>query len=307
MLAMSKTPILIAGPTASGKSALALHLAQALGGAIINTDSMQVYEGLRVLAATPSDDEQALAPHYLYGVLDPSVRCSAGRWARMAVDVLSEVEGKGLTPIFVGGTGLYFKALMEGLSAIPEIPDEVRAQAEARKAKAGVAGLFADVAARDPRSAGRLRPTDAQRIQRAWEVLEATGRGLAEWQSQHGAPVIKGAAARLVLEPPRAWLYERSDRRFDQMLTQGALEEVAALVGRGLDPTLPALKALGVRELAVYLEGEMSLEDASEKAKMLTRRYAKRQMTWMRNQMADWERLDPSAKAVNEAALLCVT
>ena len=307
MLGMSKTPILIAGPTASGKSALALHLAQALGGAIINTDSMQVYEGLHVLSAAPSDDEQAAAPHYLYGVLDPSIRCSAGRWARMAVEVLSEVAEKGVRPIFVGGTGLYFKALMEGLSAIPEIPEEVRAQAEARKAQAGVAGLFADVAARDPKTAGRLRPTDAQRIQRAWEVLKATGRGLAEWQSRHGEPVIKGSAARLVLAPPRAWLYERCDQRFDQMLAQGALAEVAALMERRLDPTLPALKALGVRELAAHLAGELSLEEASEKAKMLTRRYAKRQMTWMRNQMGDWARLDPSQETMNEAALLHLT
>lgn len=291
---MSKTPILIAGPTASGKSALALHLARGLGGAIINTDSMQIYSGLEVLTAAPSAEERAAAPHFLYGALDPSERCSAGRWARMAEEALSEVRGQGLTPIFVGGTGLYFRSLTDGLSAIPPVPPEIRARAEELLKTKGIEGLLAQVAVRDPETAGALRPTDTQRIQRAWEVLEATGRGLAAWQAEAGAPVLSGPHIRIALEPPRDWLYARCDARFDQMLTQGALDEVAALMNRGLDPTLPAMKALGVRELADHLAGHLTLAEASERAKMLTRRYAKRQMTWMRNQMTDWPRLDPS-------------
>jgi len=291
---MSKTPILIAGPTASGKSALALHLARGLGGAIINTDSMQIYSGLEVLTAAPDAAERAAAPHFLYGALDPSQRCSVGRWARMAVEALADVRARGLTPIFVGGTGLYFRSLTEGLSAIPPVPAEIRARAEDLLKTQGNEGLLAHVAARDPETARGLRPTDTQRVQRAWEVLEATGRGLAAWQAEAGAPVLSGPAIRIALEPPRDWLYARCDARFDQMLGQGALDEVAALMNRGLDPTLPAMKALGVRELADHLAGHLTLAEASERAKMLTRRYAKRQMTWMRNQMTDWPRLDPS-------------
>jgi len=291
---MSKTPILIAGPTASGKSALALHLARVLGGAIINTDSMQIYSGLEVLTAAPSAEERAAAPHFLYGALDPSQRCSAGRWARMAAGALADVREHGLTPIFVGGTGLYFRALTEGLSAIPEVPPVVRTHAEEKIEKLGIEGLLADLAARDPDTAKGLRPTDPQRIQRAWEVLEASGKGLLAWQAEAGAPVLSGLTFRMALEPPRDWLYARCDARFDQMLTGGALGEVAALMKRGLDPSLPAMKALGVRELADHLAGHLTLAEASERAKMLTRRYAKRQMTWMRNQMSDWPRLDPS-------------
>jgi len=291
---MSKTPILIAGPTASGKSALALQLAAELGGAIINTDSMQIYAGLEVLSAAPSERERAAAPHFLYGVLDASERCSAGRWAGLAANALKSVREDGLTPIFVGGTGLYFRALTDGLSPIPQVPPEVRARALERLKSGGNEGLLADIAVRDPETAARLRPTDSQRIQRAWEVLEATGRGLAAWQGEAGRPLIEGPMRRLVLEPPRDWLYARCEKRFDEMLTAGALQEVTGLVKRGLDPSLPAMKALGVRELAAHLAGELSLDEASERAKMLTRRYAKRQMTWMRNQMADWPRVDPS-------------
>lgn len=291
---MSKTPILIAGPTASGKSALALHLAGSVGGAIINTDSMQVYSGLEVLTAAPSAEERAAAPHFLYGALDPSERCSAGRWARMAEEALAHVQGQGLTPIFVGGTGLYFRSLTDGLSAIPPVPPEIRARAEDLLKTQGIEGLLAQVVARDPETAGALRATDTQRIQRAWEVLESTGRGLAAWQAEAGAPVLSGPCVRIALEPPRDWLYARCDGRFEQMLAQGALDEVAALIKRGLDPSLPAMKALGVRELADHLAGRIILAEASERAKMLTRRYAKRQMTWMRNQMTDWPRLDPS-------------
>ncbi len=299
---MLRTPILIAGPTASGKSALALFLAREFGGAIINTDSMQVYEGLRVLTAAPGDEERAQAPHYLYGIYDPAERCSAGRWVRRAAETLKDVEAQGLTPIFVGGTGLYFRALTQGLSAIPSIPAEVRARASARHAELGAVGLYEELLSRDPETAQNLKASDSQRLQRAWEVLEATGKGLAAWQGEEDKPVLSGPTKRLVLAPPRDWLYRRCDRRFDGMLGQGALDEVRALVARRLDPSLPAAKALGVRELAAHLAGEISLDEAGERAKRLTRRYAKRQMTWMRNQMADWLRLDPTCEDMCDEA-----
>ncbi len=291
---MSKTPILIAGPTASGKSHLALALATRVGGALINADSMQIYDGLRVLTARPSEDELSQAPHLLYGVLDAATRCSVGLWGRMAAGALTEVAAKGLTPIFAGGTGLYFRALTEGLSAIPEIPEHVRGAALARLEQHGIAGLLAEVTAKDPATASQLRPGDSQRIQRAWEVLEATGKGLAAWQATAGEPVLAGPTVRMVLTPPRPWLYGRCEARFDHMLEAGALDEVAALMERNLDASLPAMKALGVRELAALSRGEISKEAALEDAKKLTRRYAKRQLTWMRNQLGDWPQLDPS-------------
>lgn len=300
---MSQTPILIAGPTASGKSALALAVARARKGAIVNTDSMQIYSGLGVLTASPSRSELAEAPHFLYGALDPAVRCSVGQWARLAADALVEIESEGLVPIFVGGTGLYFRALTQGLTAIPPVPADVRARADALIAEEGTGGLFADLVARDPGTAKNLAPGDRQRIQRAWEVLEATGHGLSAWQDRQDEPVWDGPVQRLALAPPRDWLYQRCDSRFDAMLDQGAIEEVGALLRRGLDPALPAMKALGVREIAAYIAGDISLQEAAERAKMLTRRYAKRQMTWMRNQMADWPRIDPSQSGAIDAAL----
>ncbi len=300
---MTKTPILIAGPTASGKSQLALDLANRLGGAIINTDSMQVYKDLRVLTARPSEEEEAQAPHFLYGVIDASVRCSAGVWGRMAAETLIEVERAGLRPIFVGGTGLYFAALTQGLSAIPEIPSYIRAQA-ARRIDAGeIDDLFQDLVRRDPESAARMGPTDTQRIQRAWEVLQATDKGLSEWNREKQEPVLKEPPIRIVLEPVRNRLYARCEKRFEIMLSEGALDEVRLLLKRGLSPTLPALKALGVRELGDYLSGHIQLGQAIGRSKMMTRRYAKRQLTWMRNQMEDWDRLDPASKTLFDDAM----
>jgi len=299
---MSHTPILIAGPTASGKSALALHLAEEVGGALINADSMQIYRGLTVLTAAPDEAERARAPHFLYEALDPSERCSVGQWARMATDALGEIKSQDLTPIFVGGTGLYFRALIQGLASIPPIPEDVRTRADAAIAAEGAGWLLEDLSARDPETASKLQPTDRQRIQRAWEVLEATGQGLIAWQGEDDRPVLRGDVRQMVLAPPRDWIYERCNRRFDEMMDAGAPDEVRGLLARELDPSLPAMKALGVREIAAYLNGEMSLGESSEQAKMLTRRYAKRQMTWMRNQMGTWPRLDPSQDTFMEEA-----
>ncbi len=300
---MAGAPILIAGPTASGKSALALDLARALGGAIINCDSMQIYQGLRILTARPSEAEERQAPHLLYGVLPPSERCSAGRYGELAAEAIETCAAKGWRAIFVGGTGLYFKALTEGLSAIPPVPAKIRADANERLAEAGLAGLYADLMARDPETAKGLRASDAQRVQRAWEVREASGRGLADWQREPKRPLIFGPWHGLVLAPERDWLYARCDARFAQMAATGGLDEVAALMAKNLDPSLPAMKALGVRELAAVVRGTLHKADAMAQAQMLTRRYAKRQLTWMRNQMADWARLDPEAGELTSAAL----
>ncbi len=301
-----QAPILIAGPTASGKSALALELARALGGAIINCDSMQIYDGLRILTARPSVEEEAQAPHLLYGVLPPEERCSAGRYGQLATEALETCRAKGWRPIFVGGTGLYFRALTEGLSAIPEVPDDVRRAADARLDEGGPSALYDDLMTRDPETAQGLRASDPQRVQRAWEVLEATGRGLASWQQEPKHPIISGAWQGLVLAPEREWLYRRCDARFEVMLNTGGIEEAVALVARGISPGLPAMKALGVRELGALAAGQMTKEEATARAQMLTRRYAKRQLTWMRNQMGDWPRLDPAGDDLGAAAKIAL-
>lgn len=301
-----QTPILIAGPTASGKSALALGLARTLGGAIINCDSMQVYEGLRVLTARPSAEEEAQVPHLLYGVLPPSTRCSAGRYGQLAMEALATCAEEGWRPIFVGGTGLYFRALTEGLSAIPKVPDSVRETADAQIAQGGIESLFADLQRRDPETAAGLRASDPQRIQRAWEVLEATGRGLSDWQAEPKHPVIQGNWQGLVLEPDRSWLYARCDQRFETMLATGGVAEAAGLMALNLNPGLPAMKALGVRELGAMAAGDLTRAEAVAQAQMLTRRYAKRQLTWMRNQMGDWPRLDPAASDLVDQAITLI-
>lgn len=284
--------VLIAGPTASGKSALALALAEELGGTVINADSMQVYDGLRILSARPTPEEEARAPHRLYGHVPPAERYTVARWLADATAVIAAVRAEGRVPIVVGGTGLYFKALTEGIAAVPPIPDELRARLAGEAQADGIPALHARLATLDAEAAERLSPNDTTRVLRALEVIEATGRPLADWQREEGAaPVIDVAKARtIVLEPDRAELYARIDRRFEQMVAAGALEETRALLARGLAPSLPAMKAIGIREFAAHLAGTLSLDDAIARAKMESRRYAKRQGTWFRNQMGDWGR-----------------
>jgi tRNA dimethylallyltransferase len=282
--------ILIAGPTASGKSAAALELAIRLGGTVINADSMQVYRELDVLTARPSPAEMQLAPHRLYGTVPAAEAYSAGRFLEDAARALAEAKAQGSVPIFVGGTGLYFKALIEGLAAVPDIPPAIRKVWRERAARIGAGGLYAELQARDPAMAARLRPTDPQRIVRALEVIDATGTSLADWQEgSAAAPLLDpGQALKLVVAPEREPLYAAIDARFDRMLERGAVKEVGTLLALGLDPTLPAMRAHGVRELAAFLAGESSLETAIEKSKTESRRYAKRQMTWLRRFMQDW-------------------
>jgi tRNA dimethylallyltransferase len=297
--------VLIAGPTASGKSALALTLAEKLGGTIINADSMQVYTNLRVITARPSVEEESRAPHRLYGHVDEAENYSVGRWINDAGVALAEIEAQGRVPIVVGGTGLYFKALTSGLAAVPPVPAEIRAQVRARLQSDGVAPLYAELIERDPVTAHRLMPLDRVRIARALEVILATGRSLSEWHQEGMAPLIDPArTARVFIATERTELVARIERRFATMLEAGALDEARALAARKLDPLLPALKAHGVPWLVRHLQGEISLEEAAEGAVMDTRRYAKRQHTWFRGQMADWPSAPPDqALAVLESQL----
>ncbi len=288
--------VLIAGPTASGKSAAALRLAEAVareGRAawIVNVDAMQVYDALRVLTARPSFEEEARAPHRLYGHVPAATRYSVGMWLADAKGVLAEAERAGALAILTGGTGLYFRALTEGLAEIPAIPRETHAVWAARLKAEGVERLHDTLAERDPVSAAAIRRNDRQRTLRALEVLDATGRTLDEWRSAPAVPPVVGAdAPRVVLEPDRAELHRRIEARFDHMAEAGALDEVVALLAQNLDPELPAMKAIGVRAFAAHLSGEISLAAAIARAKTETRRYAKRQTTWFRNQAPDWPR-----------------
>ena len=286
--------VLIAGPTASGKSALALALAERIGGTVINADSMQVYGDLRVLTARPLPEEEALVPHLLYGHVDAVEDYSVGRWLGGAGRALSEAERAKRVPIFVGGTGLYFKGLTQGLSAIPAVPREVRERVRGEAEGAASTELYAKLASADPRTAARLRPSDRQRIIRALEVFAATGRPLAEWQERPGVPLIRPEEAIAVfLSVERAALHARIDARFDAMLEAGALGEVQALAARKLDPRLPVMKAHGVPWLLRHLAGEISLDEAAAGGKADTRRYAKRQETWFRHQLEGWKWIEP--------------
>lgn len=283
----SDIAVLIAGPTASGKSAAALALAQAVGGIVINADSMQVYRELSVLSARPPEADMARAPHWLYGHVGASERYSVGRYQMDAARALAEARAQHRLPIFVGGTGLYFAALTDGLADIPPIPADIREAARNLLQALGVAGLHAELAQHDPETASGLRPTDPQRILRAWEVLEATGRPLSGWQKEAGTPVLHGMRLiRLVLDIDRFELRERIRLRFLNMLEEGAMDEAARL--QGLDPTLPAAKVLGLRELIAYQSGQLPLADAITLAVTATRQFAKRQVTWFRNRMAGW-------------------
>jgi tRNA dimethylallyltransferase len=279
--------VLIAGPTASGKSGVALALADEIGGTVINADSMQVYGDLRIITARPSRGEEARVPHRLYGHVDAAENYSVGRWLKDVGPVIDEVRAAGRVPILVGGTGLYFKALTTGLSAIPPTPPEVREAVRARLDAEGAAGLHAELLKRDP--ATQVRPSDPTRIARALEVLEATGRPLSEWHREALPPLLDPArAVKVFLAAERDALARQISTRFDTMLVAGALDEVRALAARKLDPLLPAMKAHGVPWLIRHLNGEISLEEAAEGGKNDTRRYTKRQFTWARHQLPDW-------------------
>ncbi len=281
--------MLIAGPTASGKSALALKLAGQLGGTIVNANSMQVYRDLRVITARPGVEEEAHVPHRLYGHVDAAENYSVGRWCRDVATVLVECADEGLTPILVGGTGLYFKALTVGLAAVPPIPADIRVAIRSRLQSEGVRPLYAELLERDPMTAHRLMPNDRSRISRALEVVLATGRSLADWHREGMPPLIDaGRAVKVFVTCERDELVRRIETRFAAMLEAGALDEIRALEARKLDPTLPAMKAHGVPWLIRHLRGEIPLEEAAAGAIMDTRRYAKRQLTWFRNQMKDW-------------------
>jgi tRNA dimethylallyltransferase len=285
----AKQAVLIAGPTASGKSALALQLAEKLGGTIVNADSMQVYRDLRVLTARPSPEEEARVPHRLYGHMDAAENYSVGRWCRDVAEVLTELADKSRVAILVGGTGLYFKALTQGLAAVPPIPANVREQVRGRLRSEGVRPLYAELIERDPQTANRLMPNDSSRISRALEVILATGRSLTDWHREGMSPLIDpDKSVKVFITCERAELVRRIELRFAAMLKAGALEEVRALAARQLDPSLPAMKAHGVPWLIRHLKGEISLDEAAAGAVMDTRRYAKRQLTWFRNQMKDW-------------------
>ena len=281
---MSVDAVLIAGPTGSGKSAIALELAERLGGTIINADSMQVYAELRILSARPSPEDEARAPHRLYGHVNVLERYSAGRYQNEAARALSEAREQNRLPIFAGGTGFYFSTLTEGLSPIPGVSAEVRTAVRSRFATMGRESFFADLAARDPDTAAKLRSSDTQRILRAADVLEATGAPLSKWQRLSGRAVLGGLnLRRYVIAPPREILRARLERRFLAMVDAGGLDEARALAA--LDESLPAAKALGLPQLLRYLAGELSLEAAIEEAHIATRQYAKRQVTWFRNRI----------------------
>lgn len=283
---------LIAGPTASGKSALGQKLARATGGEIVNADSMQLYAGLRTITAGPGPDELAAAPHHLFGTVDAADGWSVGRWLRAATEVIADIRSRGRDAVVVGGTGLYLRALTQGLADVPEIPAGVREAAAAEFETMGEEDFRARLAAADPAAAARIAPGDRQRLARAWEVFAATGTSLTDHQASAAGALPAGSWTAAALEPPREALYARCDARLERMIAEGALGEVAALMARGLDPALPAMKAVGVRELAAHLRGETDLPTAVAAAQQETRRYAKRQMTWMRGQMGSWPRID---------------
>lgn len=283
---------LIAGPTASGKSALALRLAHEIGAEIVNGDALQLYADLRLLTARPSVGEEAQAPHHLFGTVDAADGWSVGRWQRAATSVLDEIAERGRPAVVVGGTGLYFRALTHGLADVPQTPAEVRRASSADFDALGEAAFRDRLAQVDPAAEARISPADRQRLSRAWEVYAATGTSLSDWQARTDPALAPTSWSAVALEPPRPALYDRCDIRLENMIDQGALDEVAALAARRLDPALPAMKAVGYRELAAYLRGETSLADGLEGAQRETRRYAKRQSTWLRGQMADWPRID---------------
>ncbi|MDJ0447722.1 tRNA (adenosine(37)-N6)-dimethylallyltransferase MiaA [Methylocystis sp. JR02] len=303
---MSPRAILIAGPTASGKSALALAIAERVGGAVVNADSMQVYRDLRIITARPTLEEETQAPHLLFGHIDAAVNYSVGRYLADLAQTLADLDARGVTPVIAGGTGMYFKAALYGLSDIPAVPEEVRAQVRAAAEGASPQELYAELLSKDPETAARLRPTDPQRILRALEVFAATGKPLASFQGPRSAPLIDAAQCpAFFLAPERETLYARIDARFDKMMEMGALDEVARLGERKLDPALPAMRAHGVPHLIAYLDGRMSLEEAIMRGKIDTRHYAKRQFTFARHQLPHftWLSMDDPRVAVEAACI----
>jgi len=280
--------VVIAGSTASGKSALALALAQQIGGVIVNADSAQIYRDLRILSAAPNLAEHALAEHRLYGVQDGALPCSAAEWAAMAGAEIAKLHATGRTPILVGGTGLYLRTLLDGIAPVPGIDPEVRA----RIRESDTVDNYLQLKTFDPTRAERLNRGDTARINRALEVILSTGRTLGEWQAQKEGGIADSVELRpLILLPPRKWLYTRCDERFARMIDEGAVAEVEALLARKLNPNLPAMRAIGVRELSAYLLGNASLDEAIAAGQQATRRYAKRQYTWFAHQPpADWPR-----------------
>ncbi len=282
---------LLAGPTASGKSRRALEMAARTGAVIVNADSQQLYADLRVLSARPSVEEEAMAEHRLYGVADAADAWSAGRWSRAVAPVLATLGTAGRPAVIVGGTGLYFTALTTGLADIPDVPVEVRDAAGAAFDADGEAAFRRRLAEVDPAAEARIEAGDRQRLTRAWAVAQHTGRALSDWTADTTPLLAPGSWTGLVIEPDREALYASCDARVAQMVEAGALEEVRALVARGLDPALPAMKAVGVREFAAHLAGGTTLEAAVEATRQSTRNYAKRQLTWFRNQTPGWARV----------------
>jgi len=282
--------ILIAGPTASGKSRLALDIANKIDGVIINADSMQVYEDLSILTARPQLSDLAMAPHRLYGFVPGNEAYSVGRYVQDAETAILECAEAGQVPILVGGTGLYFKALLDGLSPIPQIPLTVRRHWRAEVERVGAEHLHKLLLERDPEMGGRLQPADSQRIARALEVLDATGQSLAEWQRIPGVPVLpQSKVIRIVLDIERDELYRNCEQRLDEMLANGALNEVAHLAARKLDQSLPIMRALGVQPLMAHLRGRLDFDTALEATKTETRNYIKRQLTWLKRNMISWK------------------
>ena len=282
---------LIAGPTASGKSAAALRLAREIGGEIVNADSMQLYGDLAILTARPTPEDQSLAPHHLYGVADAGEAWSVGRWLTTARETLADIAGRGRPAIVVGGTGLYFRALTAGLADMPAIPAAVRQESRTLFDRLGEAAFRQRLATIDPQAEARIAGADRQRLTRAHEVFAASGVAFSHWRAGTAAALAPGSWSAIVFEPPRAELYRRCDARLAAMVEAGALEEVAALIARRLDPALPAMKALGVTSFAAHLAGALTLPEALATAQRDTRRYAKRQLTWFRNQTPDWPRV----------------
>lgn len=292
--------MLIAGPTASGKSALAMQVAERIGGTIVNADSMQVYRNLRVITARPTPADEARVPHRLYGHVDEAENYSVGRYCLDAQAAIADVTAQGRVPILVGGTGLYFKTLLTGLAAIPAIPPAIRAGFRERLDAEGIEPLYRELQARDNVTAARLMPRDRSRILRALEVVEATGRTISDWHSDGMAPVIASdRAVKVFLDVERSQLVKNIEARFSAMLQHGAIEEVRALDARNLPETLPSMKAHGVPWLGKYLRGEILLDEAAAGAIMDTRRYTKRQVTWFRNQMEGWEWVKPEEALVS--------
>jgi len=295
---------LIAGPTASGKSALALALAKAAGGTIINADSAQVYKDLRIVSARPSEVEQRQVPHRLYGYRDGAEACSAADWAEDAKAAVVEAHADGRLPILVGGTGLYIRTLLDGIAPVPDIDPAIRAEVRALAVEDAYAALLEE----DPAAAQRLRPADSSRIARALEVVRSTGRPLADWQKQRIGGISAAVRLRpLLLLPPRDWLYARCDTRFAEMMSEEGLAEVSSLLARDLAPALPVMRAIGVREIAAFLKGDLSREEALAAGQQATRRYAKRQYTWFAHQPpAEWPRFTAplEGEAVSDALAL---